>query len=763
MCQTCHISGGSASGKALPQSSQALPWPGLPSNITPSGTSHRWDSSTAGHVTFMGGASTNSTGTLTPGGAYTGAYAKVYMITITNEGNVGTARFNWSTTPFGTGAGTNIATASTPYSLDEGESLSFANGTGTSFRANDKWYIYVRPDIQNPTNPVLLLRMTNGFFYCSTCHDQHNQVNPPFDPLAPAYAGTNTGAGRHYMRITNDTEQLCVDCHAARNVTNDLQGSHVVGVVLNNYTGTFYQATTNLPLEKGTGKVRCLTCHKMHFASANDGDLLRKTNSLNLCVECHILADTATPAAHFSTTNNMTLWPGGQYGTTFPQRTNSADQGTCVNCHIPHGWPVATNTASHYPFLLVDYEDNLCMTCHDTNGPAIKQVQLDFAKTTHHPVSDAEQKNGRTTECLDCHNTHKAQIGPYVYTNIATSLRNRVSNPIKGVSGVTVNYSGLTNWQTVATNLYTFIPKATGNTNSIGATNEYQICFKCHTGYSFGTNAPAGITAIYTNGTIALTNGSATVTGTGTSWQSGLTRAWIRTVTGNTNYQITNFVSATSLGIAPAYTGPNVSGQAYVITLETDIAQEFSPYNKSGHPIIIGLDGYSNSATVGGRKGLLAGSLKVGWTNNIGQQTMACSDCHNTDAASPAAQGPHGSAAQFMLRGPNVTWPNTTSFSGSFCANCHNDTFAPDGGHGGHHGSAGCYACHIVIPHGGRMSRLIGDRETMPARYAWQNNLANMQVRSFIKTTTNGYGKGNCSAQCTTEHPAISGTTVENW
>jgi hypothetical protein len=154
--------------------------------------------------------------------------------------------------------------------------------------------------------------------------------------------------------------------------------------------------------------------------------------------------------------------------------------------------------------------------------------------------------------------------------------------------------------------------------------------------------------------------------------------------------------------------------------------------------------------------------LKAPWNSNVGTQTMMCSDCHNTDAASPAAQGPHGSAAQFMLRGPNTAWPNLTSFNSSFCANCHNDAPVHNEGRGAHQ-TQQCYRCHIVIPHGGKMSRLIADRDgAMPARYAYSNNTNNVYVYSFTKDTRNGYTRPDCRTSCG-RHSSGSSGTMENW
>jgi len=832
LCMSCHVSGGSASAKPFANANQAIPWPGLPSGTNAAGNSHRWDSGPSGRVQFIGGAAIASTGAIISGGTNTNYYAKTFTLTITNAGAVGTARFNWTATNPGGGAGTNVLTGSN-VALNDGITVTFQGAAANSFQLNDKWNLYVRTDLRLPTDTAMLLRMTNNLFNCSTCHDEHSQTNAPFDPTAPVYAGAGTGAGRHFQRVNNNTEQMCQQCHINRNVTNSIAGSHPVGINL--LTNAFYQGTTNLPLEKTTGLLRCETCHDLHFASASDGSLARMTNS-TLCVQCHTLANTTTPAAHFNTSSGV-LWPGGQYGSTLPTNTVASDRGSCVNCHQPHGWPDNLNPTNHFPLLMVERFDrfddrtdpagaeNLCFTCHDADGPAVKKVQPDFAKRYHHPIADTEQTPGRSVECRDCHEVHQALANSHNYTNTATSARNLASNPLKGVSGVAVSYTGLTNFTMPMLNRYT-------STNS--AVYEYQICFKCHTAYDY---------AGYNTGNASFTSASVTITGTGTAWTTNLLGSWIIRSNDFTSYVITNVVSATSLQVKPAYTGTTTNGQGYLIwrnppgltaiyptntanftnnsTLVrgngtvwhagfvgswinlsnnpaavykivavanatnltifpayagtnvatqnysisggTDLAQEFSPYNASGHPVVTGLNSYSNSTTP---KAMVAAQMKAPWNVNLGTQTMMCSDCHDattTNYVASAAQGPHGSAVQYMLRGPNgANWPNvilSSGFATSWCANCHNNS-AGEAHSRSDHSARRCYECHIVIPHGGKLSRLIADGNSlnMPARYAYNNNTNLVQVTGFTKKATGSYTKSDCGAKCATgDHPLANG------
>lgn len=416
LCQSCHVTGGLATGKPFAEADQAFVWPGLPAGTSPAGTSHRWDSGASGHVKAQ--PTNTSTGKVQSGGAFTGRYAKTYTLTITTAGDVGLATFSWTDTLGGSGSGTT----GTNVALNEGITVTFTNGTSPSFVLNDQWRVYVRTDINQPTTAAMAARISDGKIMCSTCHNEHSQSATPFDPNAPAYGGSGTGAGRHYQRIADDTNQMCKDCHSARNVTLSSQGSHPVAVSI---PGTgFYKSPTSLPLDKTTTKVQCTTCHKPHYAPSTDGTLRRLTNVTTLCTDCHTLADTTTPATHLNTSTGV-LWPGGQYGSTFPQITDAGKRGFCTNCHQPHGWPDTTTPSQDYPKLLVEQNSaNLCFTCHD-GSPASNQM-TDFSGTiwvtaavgasnnmnlnTRHDVKSADQaKSGAVIKCSNCHDPHTAK------------------------------------------------------------------------------------------------------------------------------------------------------------------------------------------------------------------------------------------------------------------------------------------------------------------------------------------------------------------
>ncbi|MEW5801498.1 MAG: hypothetical protein AB1847_05260 [bacterium] len=193
-------------------------------------------------------------------------------------------------------------------------------------------------------------------------------------------------------------------------------------------------------------------------------------------------------------------------------------------------------------------------------------------------------------------------------------------------------------------------------------------------------------------------------------------------------------------------------------------------------------------------------SSKVGYYFSATGKTMMCSDCHsNNEISGTTAQGPHGSTVKWMLKGRNRAWPtlqasengtgtgtlrkigNTATpnhrsvkdgnpdGNGLFCLNCHSTVSFSKNKYGvqdntnvhishaaGWPDGPECVRCHIMVPHGAKLSRLIGDQNgTMPSRYAFNNDLSNMWVTKFWKCDDpagydNTPGRGNdwCSVLC---------------
>jgi len=154
---------------------------------------------------------------------------------------------------------------------------------------------------------VMALAATNaGVISCASCHAQHSQGNTA-----------------NLFRISNDSDQLCFDCHRARNQKDVQKGTHPVDFeyaaskVLSR-PGEYQPVPVNANPGNPTsamklpgGKVLCSTCHGIHFSDSNartidsaataalgqlsssQGYLLRTdmrggtANELNICTNCH--------------------------------------------------------------------------------------------------------------------------------------------------------------------------------------------------------------------------------------------------------------------------------------------------------------------------------------------------------------------------------------------------------------------------------------------------------------------------------------------
>lgn len=92
-----------------------------------------------------------------------------------------------------------------------GQSHSWSGAMPGSSSPNNQYGLRARNDLTSSAIRAQLTKFSD-VATCSCCHNQHSQTNAPWDPFAPG-----VGDGRHFQRITNDLNQMCVDCHFYRN------------------------------------------------------------------------------------------------------------------------------------------------------------------------------------------------------------------------------------------------------------------------------------------------------------------------------------------------------------------------------------------------------------------------------------------------------------------------------------------------------------------------------------------------------------------
>lgn len=149
-------------------------------------------------------------------------------------------------------------------------------------------------------------------------------------------------------------------------------------------------------------------------------------------------------------------------------------------------------------------------------------------------------------------------VGSLLWTPKAISSREQW-DMLNMSQAVTNNYPA---YYYVYNNQLGFYPKPTSDGNTI--TYNYKIRTKDLS------------QADYTTGTVAVTNGSTTVTGSGTTFVRDMIGRWLQVTAPNGDnqwYKISAFSSTTSLTLESAYDGTTVSGASYTIG-ETGIIPE---------------------------------------------------------------------------------------------------------------------------------------------------------------------------------------------
>ena len=170
----------------------------------------------------------------------------------------------------------------------------------------------------------------------------------------------------------------------------------------------------------------------------------------------------------------------------------------CAFCHRAH--------AAKAPNLLVaGSQSAMCFTCHNGSG-ANANVALQYSLTrpandpaarvyyshdalapSTHTLSSQDEfgvvTNGvvinRHSQCADCHNSHRA-TAKTTRDGVSTVTGWEASGRLEGVSGVKV-----VNGAAGAAPSYTFLSGVDTNVVPANAvTREYQLCFKCHSGFT---------------------------------------------------------------------------------------------------------------------------------------------------------------------------------------------------------------------------------------------------------------------------------------
>jgi len=571
------------------------------------------------------------------------------------------------------------------------------------------------------------LPLDNGKMQCTTCHDPHLRDKVTANGNAKFLRANRfqvTQPGGTSYSATNDI--ICLACHDKGGVSYAYSAHANQQVATQTYKPAAAQqrefpSSSDVPANDNppVWQVSCLNCHDTHSVQGARRLLREGTDN------------TSTPKA------------GG----------NSAIEETCFQCHNTTGASAVTytaQTATAIPDIASDYvttnkrmplrstEQRAGSEVHDIGGTFNDGVDANCSKTTGKCGKDLlESKarlghgnlNNRHAECSDCHNPHRVVkfqdfrgkpagsitgtpdgSGTHKHTDdVNTNHSNIASGVLRGSWGVEPKF-GSTSFHAMPSGFDVKKGDPGSSTSALVTdtyvTREYQICLKCHSNYGFADNN------VYPNGTRPTLGSPGTASGT-----MGLTVY--------TNIAKEVQAPTTMMGPANSNTCINQGTNA-------GANSAFNNCNhRSWHPV---MDKTDRSLTT---RRITTNSWRAPWSNQVGSNTMYCSDCHGSNTAATTViptngengspWGPHGSANDFILKG---AWTDATGATTNFlCFKCHDSAAyngTSDSGrtsgfydgagsrgnlHNYHRSKLGkalrCTWCHVAIPHGWKNKSLL--------------------------------------------------------
>src|ERR1041385_719076 len=303
-----------------------------------------------------------------------------------------------------------------------------------------------------------------------------------------------------------------------------------------------------------------------------------------------------------------------------------ASNGTleCITCHDPHDDQFGK-------FLRVTNTNAaLCTFCHSKTGwsEAIHKTSLQ-----NYSPHDGFLTTIGENACRNCHKSHNGEGVPYLLPLIEEN-----TCYTSGCHGSSQPGANTKNIQSEMEKLYrhptnTVVGKHRNpyNAASLGIDARHAECQDCHNLHQ----ATKGLHSLKENILSGVLKGvSGVLPGFTNPWTQPTTFTELKPAV-QENQMCLKCHSAYAFGTVPngvtTIIGP--SGQ-----YQTDQAMEFNPANHSAHPVQISLNNQTGSLAP---NSLLPNQMNSDW-NDVGTQTMYCSDCHGNDQqTSPTTpQGP---------------------------------------------------------------------------------------------------------------------------
>ncbi|GAC1466721.1 MAG: CxxxxCH/CxxCH domain-containing protein [Desulfuromonadaceae bacterium] len=181
-----------------------------------------------------------------------------------------------------------------------------------------------QPPVQPQMTTNSLRARTGSQLACVRCHNQHSNTYGSF------------------LRMPNDQDQLCLDCHRSRNVQSHTQGSHPVGVPYSGSKTGFKVIPVNSSNPSAdlnnylkNGNVSCSTCHGVHFTDSRSSTIDGRANFANLSSgDGYILRTDRRgkhPGAGFDSANICSTCHAGK-----TSHNLKGQDVQCTDCHGAH-------------------------------------------------------------------------------------------------------------------------------------------------------------------------------------------------------------------------------------------------------------------------------------------------------------------------------------------------------------------------------------------------------------------------------------------
>ncbi|MDI6767460.1 MAG: hypothetical protein QME52_11615 [Bacteroidota bacterium] len=429
-----------------------------------------------------------------------------------------------------------------------------------------------------------------------------------------------------------------------------------------------------------------------------------------------------------------------------------------VECHTCHD----SHNNEHGKFLRMSYNNaDLCNFCHNkTNWQSSAHRTSNQTYTT--PGSSITTVG--EWSCRSCHKSHSGAGKPYLRPMVEENncfQSGCHGNTSKGVStkDVQTTFQKTFTHPTITVSGKHLNPD---NSTSLNIPNRHAECEDCHNSHQL----QKGLNSTKSNQVSNVLKGVRGVTPPNAdNWtQPNPTNYTIEYPAVQENQICFKCHSSYAFGLVTNGVTSIVGPSGVNIT---DQAMEFNPANKSAHPVRVSTNNLFGSQFP---RELTTYQMKDEW-NQVGNQTMYCSDCHGNDQATSnlIPQGPHGSNRKFMLTGSAGYWPsnafgnlwslndvknNMNNWQNDlFCSNCHpvysEGNFKNNVHNKSEHqiSDVKCITCHVAVPHGAKRSRLVGyASDVAPYNYSGMGNYDKLVIVGFQKASSpNNYEKNNCS------------------